>query len=176
MLPDEDKICGLIVQAEDIQKHAVALQRVAQDALKTLPEASRNAIKGVAREIITEATENASTALLGASNEAKAAAVALRYTGFLHGFFLVAVVLLVALACIVGLKWKIGRLVDESTELEKEIAVLQARASEFTQKAGKAVLTTCGEKKRTCVRVDKNAGDFFDTKDNNIHYMIIYGY
>ena len=53
-MQDENKIFGLIAQAEDIQKHAVALQRAAQDAIKTLPDASRAAVRDAAKEFITE--------------------------------------------------------------------------------------------------------------------------
>ena len=52
-MQDQDKIFGLIAQAEDIQKHAVALQRAAQEAIKTLPDASRTAIRDAAKEFIT---------------------------------------------------------------------------------------------------------------------------
>ena len=51
-MQDQDKIFGLIAQAEDIQKHALALQRSAQDAVKTLPDASRAAVRDAAKEFI----------------------------------------------------------------------------------------------------------------------------
>jgi hypothetical protein len=56
----EDKIYGLIAQAEDIQAHAVALQRAAQEAVKTLPDASRGAVREAAREFIVQGAETAS--------------------------------------------------------------------------------------------------------------------
>ena len=94
-MQDQDKIFGLIAQAEDIQKHALALQRSAQDAVKTLPDASRGAVRDAAREFITEAAEKASRGLLDASNEAKATSAALRRTGLLQGVFILAVALVV---------------------------------------------------------------------------------
>lgn len=56
-MKDEDKIFGLIAQAEDIQAHAVKLQQAAQEAVKTLPDATREAVRVQAREIITEASK-----------------------------------------------------------------------------------------------------------------------
>lgn len=73
-MQDEEKIFGLIAQAEDIQKHAITLQRVAQDAIKTLPDASRSAVRDAAEEFLVERAKNASKAFLSAVNEAKAAA------------------------------------------------------------------------------------------------------
>ena len=50
-MQDDDKLYGLIAQAEDIQKHAVTLQQVAQEAVKGLPGGYKEAVKGAAREI-----------------------------------------------------------------------------------------------------------------------------
>lgn len=91
----EDKIYGLIAQAEDIQKHSIALQRAAQDAIKTFPDASRTAIRDAAREFIAEGAEKASRGLLDASNEARATSAALRRTGLIQGLFLLAVALVI---------------------------------------------------------------------------------
>jgi len=97
-MQDEDKFYGLIAQAEDIQKHAVALQRAAQEAVKELPEAIRAAVRGEARVIIAKATESASTALLDACNEAKASSATLRRTGLMQGVFLLAAALVLGCA------------------------------------------------------------------------------
>ena len=64
----EKVIFGLIAQAEDAQKQAVVLQRVAEDALNKLPEGARSAIRDASREILVDEAKNASTALLGASS------------------------------------------------------------------------------------------------------------
>ena len=104
-MQDDDKLYGLIAQAEDIQKHAVTLQQVAQEAVKGLPGGYKEAVKGAAREILTEAAQNASTALLEACNEAKASSSALRRTGLLQAVFLLAVALIIAGASLGGLNW-----------------------------------------------------------------------
>lgn len=87
-MKDEDKIFGLIAQAEDIQAHAVKLQQAAQEAVKTLPDATREAVRVQAREIITEASKNASEGLLRASNERlRQSAPSCAAHGFYMAFF-----------------------------------------------------------------------------------------
>lgn len=61
-MENDNKIFGLMAQAEDIQKHAISLQSTAEnvvksvrttteDAIRTLPNAARNAVSEAAREI-----------------------------------------------------------------------------------------------------------------------------
>lgn len=133
-MQNDDKIFGLIAQAEDIQKHAVALQRSAQDVIKTLPDASRAAVRDAAREFIIEGAEKASRGLLNASNEAKDTATALRRTGLMQGFFLLAVALVVggvgfAVMGFIG-KSKIAEL----NELKAAIRTEQATLNELQSK------------------------------------------
>jgi hypothetical protein len=130
----EDAIYGLVVQAEDIQKHAVALQRVAEDTLKKLPDASRETIGGVARQCIVEVAKTVSTDLLEASNEAKSAAAALRYTGILQGVFLLAAGMI-----IVGALYFVGeilfnRRVVELAELNSQIEAGQTELAELNSR------------------------------------------
>jgi uncharacterized protein HemX len=76
-ITQEEKIYGLLAQAEDIQKHAVALQRVAGSTLKKLPEASRDAIWAVAEQCIVGEAKKASDGLLEAVQDIRKHAVAL---------------------------------------------------------------------------------------------------
>lgn len=129
-MQDDDKLYGLIAQAEDIQKHAVTLERAAQEAIKGLPEGYREAVKGAARDILTEAAEKASTALLEACNEAKVSSADLRRTGLMQSVFLLAVGMVVSGVAIAGIWWGTSRLRDEAAELRNTIATLKQYAAE----------------------------------------------
>ena len=133
-MQDQDKIFGLIAQAEDIQKHALALQRSAQDAVKTLPDASRGAVRDAAREFITEAAEKASRGLLDASNEAKATSAALRRTGLLQGVFLLAVALVVIGAAYAAGSFLVKSRVDELAELKAQVTAERGTLDELRSK------------------------------------------
>ena len=134
-MQDQDKIFGLIAQAEDIQKHAVALQRAAQDAIKTLPDASRAAVRDAAKEFITEGAEKASRGLLDASNEAKATSAALRRTGLMQGVFLLAVAMVVIGAAYVAGNLLVKSRVDELAELKTQIEAERDTLAELRSKA-----------------------------------------
>lgn len=126
----EDKIFGLIAQAEDIQQHAVALQRATQEAVKTLPEAARGAVRDAARDFIVQGAETASKGLLDASSEAKASASALRRTGLMQGFFLLA-----AGVVIIGALYVVGKMFFDSrvTELAELKAAIRAEESTLAE-------------------------------------------
>ncbi len=118
-MQSEDKIFGLIAQAEDIQAHAVKLQQVAQEAIKTLPEATRGAVRDAAREIIVEGTEKASRGLLDASSRAIAASEQLRGASAAALIKHVTVLFLVALVISAAIYFGLGFLVKKrAAELE----------------------------------------------------------
>ena len=144
-MQDDDKLYGLIAQAEDIQKHAVTLQRATQEAVKGLPEGYREAVKGAAREILTEAAENASMALLSACNVAKASSAALRRTGLMQGVFLLAVALVLAGAIFAGMNWLISGRISELAELKAAITTEQARFDELQSKTWGLELVNYGD-------------------------------
>ena len=150
-MQDEDKLYGLIAQAEDIQKHAVALQRVAQEAVRGLPEATRAAVVGEAREIITRATENASTALLGACNEAKVSSAALRRTGLMQAVFLLAVALVICGAGVAAGNFQLKSRVSELAELKAAIRAEEATFSELRSKTWGLELVNYGDGTRGIV-------------------------
>lgn len=133
-MQDDDKLYGLITQAEDIQKHAVTLQRAAQEAVKGLPDGYREAVKGAASEILTEAAQNASTALLGACNEAKASSAALRHTGLFQAVFLLLATLIIAGASFRGFGWLIQDRLNELAAVKIAIQQEQDTLAELQSK------------------------------------------
>lgn len=143
----EEKLFELMTQAEDLQKHAVKLQNEAQEVFSALPLAVEQAGQKIR-----------STRLLGA-------------------VFVLAVGVVVAAVAVVGIWWGTSSLRDEAAGLRAEAAALEAQANEFSKKAGKAVLSTCGEKGkgRLCVRVDERAGRYGDTQSGEL-FMVIHGY
>ena len=52
---------------------------------------------------------------------------------------------------------------------------MEKKAGEWEAKAGKAVLSKCGEKGRLCVRIDTKAGGFV-SGNGKYEYAIIHGY
>lgn len=146
-MQDEDKIFGLIAQAEDIQKHAIALQRAAQDAVKTLPDASRGAVRDAAREFIIEGAEKASRGILDASNDAKATSTALRRTGLFLSVFLIAVALVMAGAGFAVMNFYGKSKLQELAELKAAIRTEQATLNELQSKTwGLELLTINGKR------------------------------
>lgn len=137
-MQNEDKIFGLITQAEDIQKHAIALQRAAQDAIKTLPEASRSAV----REFIIEGAEKASRGLLDASNEAKVTSAALRQTGIYQGIFLVAIAIIFAGAVFAAMSFTGKSKLVDLYELKAQIREEEGRLAELRSKTWELELMT----------------------------------
>lgn len=97
-MQDEDKIFGLIAQAEDMQKqaiamqnHAIALQHSCKYTIENITEVCRKSIVDVSRDVITKETQNSSDKLIEAVNNAKNAASILKSTGLRLGFLLFAI-------------------------------------------------------------------------------------
>lgn len=61
---------------------------------------------------------------------------------------------------------------SEVVELRQERAVLQAAVSDFEKRAGRAVLSLCGNSKKTCVKVNPTQRYL----DNESVYYVINGY
>lgn len=141
----EEKIYSLMAQAEDMQAHAEKLQNGAQEAFKALPLAVESAGEKI------------------------------RSTGLLGAFFVLAVGGVVAAVAVAGIWWGTSSLRDEAKRLRAEVAALEAQANAFSKKAGKAILSSCGEKGRLCVRVDDRAGRYGDTQSGEL-FMVIHGY
>lgn len=76
----------------------------------------------------------------------------------------------------VAREWELAlSLRDEAAKLQAEVTFLEAKANEFSRKAGNAVLSYCGEQGRICIRVDEMAGRYGKTQNGEL-FMIIYGY
>lgn len=133
-MQDENNIFGLIAHAEDIQKHAVALQRSVQDAINKIPETSKSAVRDAAKEFITEEAKKASVGLLDASNEAKATSVALRRTGLMQGVFLVAVVVVICCTGFGVMNFIINSKFQELAELKTAIRKEQITLNDLYSK------------------------------------------
>lgn len=137
----DDKIFGLIAQAEDIQAQTVKLHQTTQADIKTHLEAVRGEIRSATREIIEQGAKDATRGLLDAAKEAKAAAgegktsaALLRRTGLFQGAFL----LLVALV-VIGAVYFAGSLLfksrlEELAELRTQLAQERSTLDELQSK------------------------------------------
>lgn len=141
----EDKIYGLIAHAEDAQNSLRAFQAAAQEAVKTLPDAARGAVRDAAREFIVQGAETASRGLLDASSEAKAAASSLRRVGLLQGAFLLAVALVIIGAVYVAGQWIFNSRVAELAELKAAIRTEEATLAELWSKTWGLELVKYGD-------------------------------
>lgn len=171
----EDKIYGLIVQAQEMQKFCLEFKGSAEGVVKTLPDATRNAVRDVARELIVEGTEKASRSLEEASRRATAAASELHeaHSGaLLRHFvclFLVAVVICAALWF--GLGFMVERRAAELDELTNRAKAMQTTVEKLNRQYGKAQFSTCGG--RPCIRVDERAGRYGDKGEL---YYVLFNY
>lgn len=138
----EDKIYGLIAHAEDAQRALRDFQVAAQEAVKTLPEAAKGAIRDAAREFIVQGAETASKGLLDASNEAKTAATSLRRTGILQGVFVLALGVVVAGGVSAYIRYDVGSLRDKADALRAEISTMEKTAAELAGKTWRLELVT----------------------------------
>ena len=136
-----------MAQAEDIQSHAEKLQ------------------------------QGADKAFVGLSIAVEQVGQKIRATGLLGAVYVLAVGVVVAAVAVAGIWWGTSSLRDEAAKLRAEVVTLEAQANEFSKKAGKAILSTCGEKGkgRLCIRVDELAGHYGDNKNNEL-FMVIHGY
>ncbi len=141
----EEKLFELMAQAEDLQNHAAKLQNEAQEAFSALPLAVEQAGQKI------------------------------RSTGLLGALFVLAVGVVGAAVAVAGVWWSTSSLRDEAAKLRAEVTFLEAKANEFSRKAGNAVLSYCGEQGRICIRVDERAGRYGKTQNGEL-FMIIYGY
>ena len=174
----EDKIYGLIVQAQEMQKFCLEFKGAAEGVIKTLPGVARDAVGDVAKEIIVEGTKKVSVGLLDASNKAMAAADELRrvHTVALlkHIFVLACIAVLLAAGLWTWGNWTWSDVQTARTEL----ALLQATVEKLESQYGKATLRMCTASdgsKRPCIRTDERAGLFGEPKKGET-YRVIYGY
>jgi hypothetical protein len=131
----DNKIFGLMAQAEDIQAHAVKLQAATEDALTRLPEAARRTFETVARETFAETAQKASEGLMEASRGARDASVTLRSTGVLVAVFLLGVAIVIG-----GAGWGVGSYLvssrkEELADLRQQIAAEKSTLEALQEKS-----------------------------------------
>lgn len=145
-MTDEEKLYTLMAQAEGLQTHAAKLQNEAKETFLALPLAVEQAGQKI------------------------------RSMGLQMALIMLTVGIVVSAIAVAGVWWGISGLRDEAAELRAEVKILEAQAKKFSEKAGKAVLSNCGEngKTRLCVRVDERAGRYGDPKKGL--FMVIDGY
>ena len=66
-MQNEEKIYGLIVQAQEMQKYCLEFKDTAEQVINSLPDTAKEAIKESSDEIIIEATKKAYGSLIAAS-------------------------------------------------------------------------------------------------------------
>lgn len=176
----DEKIFSLMAQAEDIQGHAVklqaateealkSLQGVTQDALKRLPDAAQRAFEGAARESSMEASKS----LQEAATRAEEAAKRLSAVWLQQGVFLVAIAIVLMAGFYFGSKFLLASTMNDLATAREEVAELQKTVDKLSSKGGKAQISSCGDSRRLCIRIDSKAGNF---GDNSEQYRVIYGY
>ena len=82
----------------------------------------------------------------------------------------------VVLAAWIAVGWQryeVTQLSAQKAALQTDIATMRATVDSLAKKSGRIRLTTCGEQKRKCVKVDSAAGTFGGQGET---YMIVDGY
>lgn len=114
-MTNEDRIYGLIAQAENIQAHAIGLQKEASEAFSELP-----------RSVERAASKIRSTALLGA-------------------LYVIASGVVVSVVAVAGLWWGTQQLRGRLVDLQREVATLEATAEQLTSKTWRLELVNYGD-------------------------------
>lgn len=170
----EDKIYGLIVQAQEMQKFCLEFKGSAEEVVRSLPDATRSAVRDATREIIVEGTEKASRGLLEASRGATAAAAELHgaHDGALirHSVYLFLVAVVICAGLWFGLGFMVERRAAELDELTNQARAMQATVEKLNSQYGKAQFSTCGG--RPCIRVDERAGRYGESKKGESYYVL----
>ena len=190
----ERKIYGLLETVEQQQKSleiAAAALNATHEALQALVDQVQVAANKGATVGATDALENAGVLIAGAvaPTVAKLHQVTAAATGLETKFrkaaawvtwkylLIVAVgcasVVLVAWTAVGWQRYEVAQLSAQKTALQNDIATLQGTVDSLAKKGGRIRLTTCGEQKRKCVKVDSAAGTFGGQGET---YMIVEGY
>lgn len=159
---EDEKIYGLIAQAEDIQRHAQELQHSAEDAVRRLPEATRGAIRGAADEILAESAKKATESLIRASEGASMAGAILRRTAVLQGVFLLAVALVVAGAGYFALGYVYRERLADLAEVKAQVQAERATLADVRRETWALELVTYSDGTRGIIlpkgtKVDRTA-------------------
>lgn len=190
-MDDQQKIMAMMVLAEDQQK---AAQDTLGELAKQVGDIERRATAAVRHEVretmhsvekqTIDAFKSHGDAIDGAVKDAHSAATAIQESIKGVSWKLAGVAFLAALGAVAAFavgayslvgwqSYQVRSLASEKADLVQEVARLEAAAADFAKRAGKAQLSTCGDKRRVCIRIDKAAGGF---GDDNEAYAIIKGY
>lgn len=150
-----------------------AIQKAAGDAVGASVRQSLAGFSETAAKKLGEASEPLLSRLKGVIKAASDAESSIKRAGQWFAWKWVALAAGgVSGVCLVGFVM-VGWQMHQVDTLKAEIVQLSANAEEWKKRAGKAELSTCGDQKRTCVRVDKSAG-FFGPEGKS--YMVVSGY
>ena len=97
-MKDEDKVYGLVAQAEEIQQHAVDLNAAARAAAEGLEEGAREVVRALHQKTLVQAA------------------------------YLLAIALLVAILTVTGLNWYVGLKRAELVELKNQAGIWEQKA------------------------------------------------
>jgi hypothetical protein len=166
----EQSLYQLIAIAEENQKAVKAALDGLSKEREAIPKTIQSAVEQSVAANIKTSLKGSSEAIAHASGQLTNASqwFSLGILGTCAG-----ALLLIALIGFGFVEWKkseVQELADRKALLEQELPILEARAAEWEQKAGRAVLTQCGPKKKPCVRVNPSAGTF-GTKDE-VFYIL----
>ncbi len=163
----EERLYALIAHAEEIQTHALDLQKsvrslhssvekVSQENQKHLEDIERRfkkSLSEISSHIDESKSKIAGQAIIGSASVLGISAI------------ICVIVVLSLLVYTESLREEVGILTKESRALQKNVEDFEARA-------GKAILTDCGG--RLCIEVDKQNVKY--SSDNNRIFYIINGY
>lgn len=190
-MDEQQKIMAMMVLAEDQQKTAqTTLDALAQqvgDIERRSTAAVRAEVQATLHSIeqpIAAAFKNHGNAIERAIEAAREAAEAIQDSIKGVNWKLALVAFLAALGALIAFilgvyslvawqNYQVRSLNREKAVLAEEVAAFKATAADFANRAGKAQLSTCGDKHRLCIRIDKNAGNYGKDKET---YAIIKGY
>lgn len=186
-MDDQKKIMAMMVLAEDQQKAAQAaidgltdmsakVQKAVQveirAAMLSVESKTVDAFSGHSKAV-GESVEAAHDAADAIQESIKGVSWKLALVAFLAALGAVLAFSGAAYGLVAWQSHQVRSLAAEKTALVEEVSSLRAAAADFAKRAGKAKLTTCGDKGRLCVEIDRQAGGFFG---DDGQYAIIKGY
>lgn len=181
-MQNEEKIYGLIVQAQEMQKYCLEFKDTAEHVINSLPDTAKEAIKESSDEIIIEATKKAYGSLIAASTLADEASKKINSAisgALLKHISLVFIVGIIILSSVYFVSdFLINKKSAELDTLKIQIKEMESVIETLNSQYGKAEFSMCRNdegQRRPCIRVDYDAGTFGDVQ-NGKAFMVIYGY
>jgi hypothetical protein len=161
-------IDGLADMNAKVQK---AVQVEIRAAMLSVESKTVDAFSGHSKAV-NEAVEAAHGAATAIQESIKGVSWKLALVAFLAALGAVVAFALGAYGLVAWHSYEVHSLAREKADLVAEVVELKAAAADFAKRAGKAKLTTCGDKGRLCIEIDRKAGGFGDDGQ----YAIIKGY